>query len=243
MTRPHPAVGPPSPAARAAAWTGGVLFVASLAYFLYAYLVIFGRPAPPGPALIPAAIDVLLFSAFALHHSAFARTPLRAWIRRLASPRLERSIYVWISSLLLLGVCWLWRPVPGELYRLPGAWWWIGTAVQVAGIIVTHIASRALDPLELAGLRPFCPRPAAGHAHLVTSGLYRLVRHPVYFGWVLLVFGTPHMTMTRFVFALVSTAYLMAAIPWEEKGLVATFGAEYERYRQQVRWRMVPWVY
>lgn len=243
MTRPQPpADGPYSAAATATAWTGGLLFVASLAYFLYAYLVIFGRPAEPGPALLPAAIDILLFSGFALHHSAFARTSFRAWVRRVASPRLERSIYVWISSVLLFAVCWLWRPVPGELYRLSGAWWWLGLAVQAAGIAITLVGSRALDPLELAGLRSFYPS-RAGDVRLITSGLYGIVRHPLYFGWALLVFGTPHMTMTRFVFAVVSTAYLMVAIPWEERGLVATFGEEYERYRRKVRWRMLPLLY
>lgn len=240
VTGPH---GPPSAAARTAAWTGGILFVASLCYFLYAYLVIFGRPAPAGPWVGPAALNFALFTAFALHHSVFARTSFRAWIRRLADPRLERSIYVWISSLLFLAVCWLWRPVPGELYRLTGTWWWIGIGVQLAGMLVTHVASRALDPLDLAGIRQ-----ASGHdrkplPRLVSSGLYRFVRHPIYFGWVLLVFGAPHMTMTRFVFAVVSTAYVMLAIPFEERGLVGSYGHDYEAYRRAVRWRMLPPIY
>lgn len=237
MDRGH---GPPSAAARTAAWLGGVVFVVSLAFFLYAYLVVFGRPAPPGPWLPPAAIDVALFSAFALHHSIFARTPLRAWIRRLADPRLERSIYVWISSLLFLATCVFWRPVPGELYRLSGVWWWAGIGVQVAGMLVTHRASRTLDALDLAGIRPFRRQTGQGPPVLVTSGLYGFVRHPFYFGWVLFVFGTPHMTMTRFVFAAVSAAYIVLAIPLEERSLVATYGRAYEEYRRGVRWRMLP---
>ena len=55
--------------------------------------------------------------------------------------------------------------------------------------------------------------------------------------------GTPDMTATRAVFALVSTAYVAMAIPWEERGLVDTFGAEYDGYRRRVRWRMIPFVY
>jgi protein-S-isoprenylcysteine O-methyltransferase Ste14 len=73
--------------------------------------------------------------------------------------------------------------------------------------------------------------------------VYGFVRHPVYFAWALLMFATPAMTVTRAAFAVVSTAYLMLAIPWEERDLVATFGHEYEVYRHRVRWRMLPWLY
>jgi protein-S-isoprenylcysteine O-methyltransferase Ste14 len=51
------------------------------------------------------------------------------------------------------------------------------------------------------------------------------------------------MTGTRLVFAVVSTGYLALAIPWEERSLIDTFGAEYESYRKRVHWRMIPWVY
>jgi methanethiol S-methyltransferase len=237
--------GRPSALARASAWAGGVAFVASLGYFLYAYLVQFGRPAPAGPWAPPATINVALFTAFALHHSLFARTRLKTWLRRAADPRLERSIYVWISSLLFLAVCWLWRPVPGELYRLDGAWWWLAIAVQMTGMLLTHLGSRALDALHLAGIRQV-ETPAADHAPpqaLVTSGVYGLVRHPFYLGWALIVFGAPHMTLTRFTFAVISTLYLMVAIPWEERSLRESFGPTYAEYQRRVRWRMLPFVY
>jgi protein-S-isoprenylcysteine O-methyltransferase Ste14 len=58
-----------------------------------------------------------------------------------------------------------------------------------------------------------------------------------------MVFGTPHMTMTRLVFAAASTAYLAIGIPFEERGLIQVFGGEYREYQKQVRWRMIPGVY
>lgn len=230
-----------SPAIALIAWAGAVLFVVSLGYFLYAYLVVYGRPVPRGPVLLPAAIDVVLFSVFALHHSVFARTGAKAWITRIVPAVLERSIYALVASLLFIAVCGWWRPVPGDLYELPGAWRWLGLAVQIAGIVLTFLGSRALDVLDLAGVRAVLPRRSA--APLITSGVYGIVRHPLYFGWVLLVFGTPHMTATRAIFAVVSTAYLAIAIPWEERGLVTTFGPAYEQYRRRVRWRMLPGIY
>ena len=77
----------------------------------------------------------------------------------------------------------------------------------------------------------------------MTTGLYGFVRHPLYFSWLLVVFGTPHMTMTRLTFAVVSSAYLGFAIPFEERGLIRVFGDDYRRYQRQVRWRMLPGVY
>lgn len=228
------------------AWSGGGVFVLSLGYFLYSYLLVFGRAVPDGPVLPALAADALLFSAFALHHSVFARTPAKQWIRRVVPTALERSIYTWLASLLFLGVCWLWLPVPGVLYRLDAPFRWAGQAAQVAGIILTVLGSRALDVLDLAGIRPVLrartgARPA--HVPLSTTGVFGIVRHPLYFGWALVVCAAPDMTATRAVFALVSSAYVAMAISWEERGLVETFGADYERYRRTVKWRMVPFVY
>jgi protein-S-isoprenylcysteine O-methyltransferase Ste14 len=230
----------------AVAWGGGATFVASLAYFLHAYLVRFGRPAPDGPAARAVVVDVALFTAFALHHSAFARAGVKAAAIRLAGPRLERSVYTWIASALFIAVCAWWQPVPGIIYRVEGAGRWVAYGVQAAGIILTYLGSRAIDPLDLAGIRQVLP-PRHGTAParppLVTSGVFRIVRHPLYFGWALLLFGAPTMTATRFVFAVVSTLYLAVAIPWEEQGLIRSFGPAYTAYRARVRWRMIPFLY
>jgi protein-S-isoprenylcysteine O-methyltransferase Ste14 len=78
---------------------------------------------------------------------------------------------------------------------------------------------------------------------LKTTGLYGFVRHPLYFAWLLFVFGAPDMTMTRFSFALISTLYLAVAIPFEERGLIETFGPAYASYRRKVRWRMLPGIW
>ncbi len=228
------------------AWLGAAAFAASLAYFLFTYIVTFGETHAGGGALVPTITNVALFSGFALHHSLFARTRMKAAVRAVVPAAMERSVYTWISSLLFIAVCWLWRPVPGALYTVPTPWSWIGYGFQAAGIIITFLGARALDALDLAGVRPvFNARGGAPapHVPLQTRGVYGFVRHPLYFGWALLVFGAPHMTMTRFVFACVSTAYLAVAIPWEERSMVDTFGPDYTRYRTQVRWRMLPFIY
>jgi protein-S-isoprenylcysteine O-methyltransferase Ste14 len=236
------------PAALAFAWTGALLFGASLIVFLYAFLVSFGRAAPPGPASWDLVVNVLLFSVFALHHSLLARTRAKALISRLVAPDLERSLYVWTASLLFILVCLRWRSLPGELYDLDGAVAAVCYGIQVAAILMTIRVSSLLGTADLAGLRPLIrPEPAghddATHVPLRTTGPYGLVRHPLYLAWFLFVFSAPHMTMTRFAFAIISSAYLAIAIPFEERGLVEMFGDRYREYRQKVTWRMLPGLY
>ncbi len=74
-------------------------------------------------------------------------------------------------------------------------------------------------------------------------GPYRWVRHPLYLGWLLATFGPAHMTGDRLVFAGISLFYLVIAVPFEERSLIGSFGEPYVRYRELVRWRIVPYVY
>jgi protein-S-isoprenylcysteine O-methyltransferase Ste14 len=236
----------PGRAAALIAWSGAVAFAASLGGFSYSYVFRWGRPFPPGPLLVPVLIDIALFSLFALHHSLFARAVFKAWIRRHVPAELERSLYSWISSGLFAIVCIVWQGVPGVLYRLEGPFATMGYAAQLAGVLLTLIAAGNVGFLDLAGVRQVqAVRRGLPPAHvaLQTHGLYGFVRHPLYFAWVLLVFGAPVMTGTRATFAFVSTAYLALAIPWEERDLVKLFGPTYEAYRREVRWRMIPFIY
>ena len=223
---------------------GGVVFVASLLGFVDFYLrrwsaVVPGRDGWAGPV----AIDVVLFSVFALHHSIFARTGLREWVQARVSPRYERSIYVWISSLLFAAVYVLWQGVPTVSWAVTGSPAAVLTVVQVTGMLLSVGSARRLDVLDLAGINQAFDRRTTRPAGLVSDGVYGLVRHPIYLGWLLIVWPAPVMTGTRLVFAAVSTAYLVAAVPFEERGLRRMFGAEYDAYERRVRWRMLPFVY
>jgi protein-S-isoprenylcysteine O-methyltransferase Ste14 len=228
------------------AWLGAALFAVSLLWFLYSYLVRFDEVARGG--LVRAiVVDVFLFSSFALHHSVMARTGAKRRIEQLVPSGLERSVYTWLASLLFIAVCTWWQPIPGVLYRLNYPWRALAYVIQGTGIALTFRASRALDGLDLAGVRQV-QRVVANaappqHVPLETTGLYGFVRHPLYFAWTVFVFATPDMTGTRAVFAVISSVYLVVAIPWEERDLIRTFGPAYESYRRQVRWRMVPGLY
>ena len=223
-------------ARRACLWIGGGLFCVALAWCAWWYLFVIGRTDRSGGGAAVIA-DAALFTAFALHHSVFARAGAKRWLARLP-PQLIRSIYVYAASVLLILVCVLWRPVGGGLYRASGTPAMAFGAIQLGGVWLIARAAARIDPLELAGIHE--PR---ADAPLVTSGPYGWVRHPVYLGWVLVVFGTPRMTGDRLAFAALSTAYLILATPLEERSLVRAFGDDYVRYRRRVRWRIIPFIY
>jgi protein-S-isoprenylcysteine O-methyltransferase Ste14 len=234
-------------AALAYAWGAGAVFVTSLLYLLYFYFLQLDRPRTE--PVFPAAaflIDLSLFALFALHHSVMARVSAKAWFARRSAPELERATFVWVASLIFIVVCAAWRHVPGDLYRADPPLRWILLAVQLTGIVVVVESAARLDVLDLAGVRQV--QAAEGmHAPAATplqiTGGYRLVRHPIYFGWVLMVFGSPHMTMDRLAFAAISTAYLMIGTVFEERGLEREFGESYREYKRKVRWRFIPGLY
>jgi protein-S-isoprenylcysteine O-methyltransferase Ste14 len=222
-------------------WTGGALFVLSLMACAYVYFVAWAVPAEGGARTRAVAVNAALLAIFAFHHSAFARESVKSHLARVLPERLLRSIYVWTASLLLLLVLALWQPVAGETYRVGGWRTYAHVIVQLAGLWLIARAVAKIDPLELAGIAP--PRPTDSSGGLQIAGPYRLVRHPLYLGWILALFGAASMTGDRLAFAIITTLYLLLAIPWEERSLGRSFGDAYARYQRQVRWRVIPFVY
>jgi protein-S-isoprenylcysteine O-methyltransferase Ste14 len=231
----------PGPATRIIVWLGGAAFVISLAVTLVGFYVGM-QPAPAGAdAAVAALVDTFLFSVFALHHSLFARSGIKRWMTTHVPPHLERSLYVWTASLLLIAVVASWRPLPGRVYHHDG--WaaiphWL---VVLVGLWLTATATKVIDGLQLAGIRQGLRD--GGNDGFQIVGPYHFIRHPIYLGWMLMVFGVPDLTWTRFVFAAVSSAYLIVAIPFEERSLIEAFGDTYKEYQRRVRWRVVPGIW
>jgi methanethiol S-methyltransferase len=221
---------------RAIMWAGGAAFVASLALCALTYTVTFGR-AHPFRGWPPLAADAALFMLFALHHSLFARERMKRAVADAVPPRLVRSLYVWTASICLALMCLLWQPIGGNAYDTQGPPAFAHAVLQLAGVWLVAQSVAKIDALELAGIRP----PAGGG--LQTDGPYRLVRHPLYLGWMLIVFGAARMSGDRLAFAALTTAYLVIAISWEERSLTLSFGDEYVRYKALVRWRLIPFIY
>lgn len=236
---PRPAASPGS----TFAWLGAGLFAASLGWFVFSYFIRFPSLGTEGPAAA-IAWDVVLFTAFAAHHSIFARDAVRVAIER-RFPGAERSAFVWIASLALAGVCAAWRGVPGTAWQLDGMAAWLLYAARAAGIVLTLRAAAILDIWELAGTRPPRHAPGAhgGDATFTRRGPYGWVRHPIYAGWFLVVFSVPAMTATQLVFAVASSLYLIVGMMFEERSLVAAAPEAYGEYQRAVKWKVIPGVY
>jgi len=189
------------------------------------------------------AIDLALLGLFGVQHSVMARRGFKAWWTKIVPAPIERSTYVLASSLVLILLFWQWRPLPDSIFRVMvpvGAG--LAYAAFVLGWLVVLYSTFLINHFDLFGLRQVFlhlrERPITPLA-FKTPTLYRLVRHPLYVGWLLCFWATPTMTVGRLLFAAVTTAYILVAIRFEERDLVAIHGAEYERYRARTP-MMVP---
>jgi protein-S-isoprenylcysteine O-methyltransferase Ste14 len=236
----------PTPLARPIALGGLVFFMDALLYSAYRYTFVFGREVAGPISTRAIAIDVALFSIFALHHSAFARDMVRNRLTRMVGT-LERSTYVWVASALFVAICAWWQPVAGAVWRIDQpALRGIVHAAQMVGVVFTLISALMLDFLELGGFRQICrvdKDPASTSTEFKIAGPYGWVRHPIYTGWFLMVFAVPDMTATRFAFAATSSLYLLIAIPLEERSLRRSSSGAYDRYMREVRWKLLPHVF
>jgi methanethiol S-methyltransferase len=224
---------------------GVVSYAVFLATFLYAVGFIGGFAVPTrldgasrGPLATALAVDVALLTVFALQHSVMARKGFKDAWTRVVPPAAERSTYVLFSSLALLLMFWQWRPIGGVVWSVEGA---AGRAVLYGlfafGWAVVLACTFFINHFDLFGLRQIwlhlTGRPYTG-LRFVTPGPYRLVRHPLYLGWLFAFWATPTMTAAHLLFAVATTAYILIAIQLEERDLVREHGSSYERYRRAV---------
>jgi methanethiol S-methyltransferase len=223
---------------------GVVCYAIFLGAFLYAigFLVNFAVPksidsGAEVPFFEALAINAALLGIFALQHSVMARPWFKAAWTKVVPTQVERSTYVLFSSLALILLFWGWQPMGGvvwnvendlgrlALYTSYGAGWLL---VLVATFLINHFDLFGLRQvsLYLAG-RPYTPLAFR------TPGPYRLVRHPLYVGWLMVFWSAPTMTAAHLVFAIATTAYILIAIQFEERDLIHSH-KEYAEYRRRV---------
>jgi protein-S-isoprenylcysteine O-methyltransferase Ste14 len=217
------------------------LFLASSLYavgFIGGFLTPTRLDGPRQGSLAAAlAIDGGLLVLFAVQHSGMARPGFKRWLTRFVPEPAERSTYVLLSSAALLVLFWQWRPLGGVVWEVPaGAATAAVSAMFAAGWLTVFVTTFLINHFDLFGLRqvwlafrgvPYTP------LRFTTPGPYRLVRHPLYVGWLTVFWAAPTMTAAHLLFAIGTTVYILAAIQWEERDLVAAY-PEYAAYRRRV---------
>jgi methanethiol S-methyltransferase len=189
-----------------------------------------------GQALL---VNAALLSVFAVQHSGMARRGFKQWWTRIVPKEFERSTYVLAASLCLCLLFAYWRPM-GTIVLWDvssGAAGRALSAVSIAGWAIVFSSTFMIDHFDLFGLRQawlaFRGRSYTEHP-FKTPGLYRLVRHPIYLGFIIAFWATPVMTIGHLLFAGATTIYIVVAIQLEERDLVHHYGDLYREYRQRV---------
>jgi protein-S-isoprenylcysteine O-methyltransferase Ste14 len=142
------------------------------------------------------------------------------------------------ASLALILLFWQWRPIGIDIWTVENE---LGRAVLwalfAAGWGTVLVVTFLINHFDLFGLRQVW-LPLVGKPYTPVTFRkplpYRIVRHPLYFGFLMAFWATPHMTLAHLVFAVATTAYIVLAIQFEERDLVHEHGTAYEKYRHEV---------
>jgi methanethiol S-methyltransferase len=194
-----------------------------------------GATAPLGVAVV---IDAALLSLFAVQHSIMARQGFKMRWTKVVSWYVERSTFVVAASAVLALLLWQWRTVPGTVWDVRGTalgsvlgvTFWIGWGVLlVSTFLINHF--------ELFGLAQVWAYFQGREFHrpdFRTPALYKMVRHPIYLGFVIAFWSAPVMTVGHLLFSVATTGYIVVGILLEERDLLRAYGEAYRNYRARV---------
>jgi len=166
-----------------------------------------------------------------------ARPAFKRWWTRFVPTVIERSTYTLLSSLALILLFWQWRPIGAIVWHVDSEAGRIALYAGFAfGWLLLLVSTFLINHFDLFGLRQvwlyFRGRPYV-EIPFRTPALYKLVRHPLYVGWLFAFWCAPTMTAAHLLFAVLTTAYILIAIQFEERDLIRAF-PEYASYRQRV---------
>lgn len=222
---------------------GVACYALSLATFAYAFLWIGGLALPrhidsprTEPLWLALLVNAGLLALFGVQHSVMARPGFKRWWTRIVPEVVERSTYLVASCVALCAAMSLWRPVGGVVWDVQSPLWRGALlALYIGGWLLVFSATFLINHFDLFGLRQvwlYFRGRACGGLTFATPGPYRYVRHPLYVGWLTVVWAAPTMTASHLFFAAVTTAYILIAIRFEERDLIAAH-PEYAAYRER----------
>jgi protein-S-isoprenylcysteine O-methyltransferase Ste14 len=147
--------------------------------------------------------------------------------------RWYRLLYNGFSFVTFLPLVALTATLPDRLlYTIPAPWIYLTLAIQAGAALALLVALLQTDVWAFAGLsQPF--RGESGTGRLVTGGMYRFVRHPLYATGLVILWLAPQMTVNRLVLITCLSLYLIIGAFYEERKLARDFGPAYAEYRSR----------
>jgi protein-S-isoprenylcysteine O-methyltransferase Ste14 len=218
-----------------------LLVIATIAYAIAFFGNIYCARTIDSVAAIPLgealSVNLLLLLMFGVQHSGMARPAFKRLIARLIPSEAERSTYVLASSIATIAVMACWQPLGGLVWFIDDAFWaTVVRSVYFAGWAIMIIATYLIDHWELFGVRQVIAYYRGEHFEsgtFVTPALYRIVRHPIYLGWLLILWASPVMTVAHLVAALGLTVYILIGVCFEERDLARKLSC-YRQYQRKV---------
>ena len=152
-----------------------------------------------------------------------------------------QAVFWLLAGLTLLPLFWLAWALPDQpLYRIAMPWVLLSGLIQLAAAGALLAGVKQTGALGFIGLRQALDPAGAGPLiagrgadALVVRGLYRWVRHPLYTCGLVILWLTPVMSWNWLALAAGLTAYILIGIPFEERKLLAEFGAAYAEYQER----------
>ena len=181
-------------------------------------------------------INAGLLALFALQHSVMARPAFKAWFTKFVPEPIERSTYVLLASLCLIVLFYYWEPLGGVIWSVESEGMQIFLkALCLFGFLIVLISTFLINHFDLFGLRQVWMYFTGKKYETLpfrTPLFYKLVRHPIYLGFIIAFWSTPLMTAAHLFFAIMTTGYILIAIQLEERDLIKHYGDLYVVYKR-----------
>jgi protein-S-isoprenylcysteine O-methyltransferase Ste14 len=174
---------------------------------------------------------------FALQHSGMARPEFKKWLTRIVPVCLERSLFVLISSITVIVLMLFWQPIGAVVWSVESASLrFLMTGAYFSGWVLIVWSTFLIDHFSYFGLRQAYTAYRGGTCDIPgfqTPGAYRVVRHPIQTGWLIVLWAAPTMTVTRLILAMGLTLYILVGTQLAESRLEHRFGS-YTQYMRKV---------